>query len=60
MSRPIQFLASPFAFCGLPLVSVPVGNILHKPVPRWPDRLSYRSHRRDAAKRRTVAKGGAR
>lgn len=35
-----------------------VGNINTKPVPRWPDRRSYRSHARDAAKRRNIWKGG--
>ena len=36
-----------------------VGNINAKPVPRWPDRRSYRSHARDAAKRRNIRNGGA-
>ena len=39
---------------------VPVAKITDKPVPRWPDRRSYRSHQRDAAKRRSIAKGGRR
>jgi hypothetical protein len=37
-----------------------VGNINAKPVPRWPDRRSYRANQRDAAKRRNIAKGGTR
>lgn len=39
---------------------VPVGKITTKPIPRWPDRRSYRAHQRDAAKRRNIAKGGHR
>jgi hypothetical protein len=39
---------------------VPVGSIANKPVPRCPDRRSYRSHARDADKRRNIAKGGHR
>lgn len=39
---------------------VPVRRITDKPVPRWPDRRSYRAHQRDAAKRRNIAKGGRR
>ena len=35
-------------------------SINAKPVPRWPDRRSYRAHQRDAAKRRNIAKGGRR
>lgn len=42
------------------LMLVPVGSITTKPVPRWPDRRSYRAHQRDAAKRRNIAKGGRR
>ena len=39
---------------------VPVSKITDKPVPRWPDRRSYRAHQRDAAKRLNIAKGGRR
>lgn len=36
---------------------VPVAKITDKPVPRWPDRRSYRAHARDKARRKN---GGAR
>lgn len=35
-------------------------DIRNKPIPRWPDRQSYRAATRAASKRRNVAKGGNR
>jgi hypothetical protein len=36
-----------------------VDTIGHKPVPRWPDRRSYRTVAREARTRRNIQKRGA-
>lgn len=39
-------------------LGIDIGNISTKPVPRWPERASYRTQIRDARRRRNVQKRG--